>query len=127
MPARHVVIRFLVAATAIAGSTVYMLSHEPVRGVDLHSRLLSTETLPREMMESCTWDTAVQEAAFQQFGDVTQRFRTDPGAAAVPGSIASRMADLDELRKLPFGEMGVPGQGDELIECRRLCCRGADQ
>jgi hypothetical protein len=42
-----------------------------------------------------------QAAAMQQFGDLTQRFRTDPGAASVPGSIASRMAALEELKKLP--------------------------
>jgi hypothetical protein len=42
-----------------------------------------------------------QATALQQFGDVTQRFRTDPGAASVPGTVASRMADLQELKKLP--------------------------
>lgn len=42
-----------------------------------------------------------QAAAFQQFGDQTQRFRTDLGAASVPGTIAARMADLQEIMKLP--------------------------
>jgi hypothetical protein len=42
-----------------------------------------------------------QAGAFQEFGDLTQRFRKDPGAASVPGSIAAGMAELEELKKLP--------------------------
>lgn len=42
-----------------------------------------------------------QVEAFQKFGDVTQRYRRDPGAAAVPGSIAARIAEIREINKLP--------------------------
>ncbi len=42
-----------------------------------------------------------QVEAFQKFGDVTQRYRKDPGAAAVPGSIAARIAEIREINKLP--------------------------
>ena len=42
-----------------------------------------------------------QAEALQKFGDLTQRFRTDPGAAAVPGSFAARLADIREVNKLP--------------------------
>ncbi len=42
-----------------------------------------------------------QAEALQKFGDVTQRYRRDPGAAAVPGSIAARIAEIREINKLP--------------------------
>src|SRR5262249_55286384 len=42
-----------------------------------------------------------QTAAFQNFGDLTQRFRTDPAAASVSETIAARMADFHEMMKLP--------------------------
>ncbi len=69
MHSRRVLLRFLAVVPVIAVATVYVLTKEPVRSIDLHSRLLSSEALPTEMMEACTWDTAAPErAAFQQAG-----------------------------------------------------------
>src|SRR6266540_2423504 len=89
MHSRRVVPRFLVVVSLISTVTVYVATREPVRGIDLHSRLLSSEPLPPEMMQSCTWDTATPErTAFQRGGG---------GAAASQGPamgdpvIAARM------------------------------------
>jgi hypothetical protein len=50
----------------IAAAAGYFSTTERARGIDLHSRLLSSEAVPAEMMESCTWDTAAPErTAFQ--------------------------------------------------------------
>ena len=104
MPARHVVVRVLVVATAITASTVYVLNKEPVRGVDLHSRLLSSEALPREMMDSCTWDTAAPDrtalngAALQQRG----------GAAAGQGPA---MGDPRVAARMPVSTIRDPYAG----------------
>jgi DNA-binding beta-propeller fold protein YncE len=69
MHARRVVLRFLVVASVIAAATVYVAMREPVRGIDLHSRLLSSEPLAPEMTQACTWDVAASErAAFQRGG-----------------------------------------------------------
>ncbi len=66
MHARRVALRFLVVIVMVVAATGYFVEKEPVRGIDLHSRLLSSEALPREMMESCTWDVAAPErTAFQ--------------------------------------------------------------
>src|SRR5262245_58447551 len=68
MPLRRVVLRYLVVVPAIA-ALIYLFTQEPVGGVDLHSRLLSTEPLPPEMLEACTWDVAAPErTAFAQRG-----------------------------------------------------------
>ena len=54
MHSRRVVLRFLVVVSMVVAGTAYMLTKEPVRGIDLHSRLLSSAPLPAEMTESCT-------------------------------------------------------------------------
>ena len=97
---RRVVPRFLVVVSLIAAATVYIATREPVRGIDLHSRLLSSEPLPTHMMESCTWDvaaperTALKDAEFQRGG----------GAAAGQG---------------PSTSLGTgPAMGDPVIAAR---------
>ena len=63
MHARHVVLRALVVASVIVAATMYVLTKEPVRGIDLHSRLVSSEALAPEILESCRWDVAAPERA----------------------------------------------------------------
>jgi hypothetical protein len=78
----HRVIRVLVAAAAVVAASTYVFDREPVRGIDLHSRLLSSEALPTEMMNACTWDTAVPErAALQRQGGAAQAAMGDPAVA----------------------------------------------
>ena len=104
MPARHAVIRFLVIASAIAASTVYVLNEEPVRGIDLQSRLLSSEALPREMMESCTWDTAAPERTALGNSALQQR----GGGAAGPGPA---MGDPAVAARMPLATLRDPYAG----------------
>ena len=86
MHARRVVLRVLVVASVIAAATVYLPTKEPVRGIDLHARLVSSEPLAAESMESCRWDVAAPERAALQ---------ARQGAAAGPAmgdpTIAARM------------------------------------
>jgi DNA-binding beta-propeller fold protein YncE len=87
MPVRTAVVRFVVVASLITASTVSLLNREPLRGTDLHARLLSSEALPREMSESCTWDTAVPERASLQRGGG----RTGQAAAMGDPAVTQRM------------------------------------
>ena len=86
MHARRVVLRVLVVASVIAAATVYLPTKEPVRGIDLHARLVSSEPLAAESMESCRWDVAAPERTALQ---------ARQGAAAGPAmgdpTIAARM------------------------------------
>jgi DNA-binding beta-propeller fold protein YncE len=88
MPLRRVVLRYFVVVPVIAVVGAYFFTQEPVRGIDLHSRLLSTETLPPEMLEACTWDVAAPErAAFQRGGGGG----TGPGPAMGDPRVAARL------------------------------------
>ena len=61
MHVRRAVLRFLAIVPVILVATVYVFTREPVRGIDLHSRLVSSEPLLDATMESCTWDVAAPE------------------------------------------------------------------
>jgi hypothetical protein len=58
------------------------------------------ETIAPRKMAVLPGVTAEQAAAFQKFGDMTQR-RSDSGAVPAPGSMADLYAQLEEIRKLP--------------------------
>ena len=66
MHSRRVILRFLVVVVVIASATLYVVTKEPVRGVDLDSRLVASERMPDAMMDSCTWDVAAPERASLQ-------------------------------------------------------------
>ena len=88
MPKRHVILRALIVVPVILTATVYVATREPVRGIDLHSRLVSSEALPREMAEACTWDTAAPDRAeLQRRGGGA----AGPGPAMGDPRIAARM------------------------------------
>ena len=74
-----------------------------VPGYEMMSHMKGTfaETIAPRVRTVLPGMSSDQAAAFQQFGDVTQRFRTDPASAPVAGTIAGRMADLQEVMKLP--------------------------
>ena len=90
--------RFLVVVSLIAAVTVYIATREPVRGIDLHSRLLSSEPLPAQMMESCTWDVAAPERASLQ--------RAGGGAQAAPA-----MGDPAIAQRMPVSTIRDPYAG----------------
>ena len=98
MPSRRVLLRFLVILLVVVGATAYALTREPVRGVDLGSRLVSTEPLGKEMLESCTWDTAAPERASLQAG----------GGAAAQGP---GMGDPRVAQRLPVTTLRDPYAG----------------
>jgi len=88
MHVRRAVLRFLVIVPVILTATVYVFTREPVRGIDLHSRLLSTEPLSEEVAGSCTWDVAAPERpALQRQGGAP----TGPGPAMGDPTIAARL------------------------------------
>jgi DNA-binding beta-propeller fold protein YncE len=91
MPARRIVLRFGVVVSVIIAAAGYALTKEPVRGIDLHSRLLSSEPLAPQMMDSCTWDVAAAERTSLQ----RQRAVVTPGPTAGMGDpvIAQRMPE----------------------------------
>lgn len=73
----------------------------PAYGMMSHMKGTFAETIaPRErtILPGMAGD---QAAAFQRFGDATQRFRTDPAPVPGAGTIAGRMAALQEVMKLP--------------------------
>ena len=96
MRARRVVLRVLVAALVIAAAAIYVPTQEPVRGIDLHSRLVSSEPLALETMESCRWDVAAPERTARQGG----------GAAAGPA-----MGDPTIAARLPIQTIRDPYAG----------------
>ena len=98
MHSRRPLLRLLVVAFIIAASAVYLLTKEPVRGIDLHSRLLKSESLPAEMMESCTWDVA--KAEYQRAGG--------GGTASAP---APAMGDPVVAQRLPARTIRDPYAG----------------
>ncbi|MSO30827.1 MAG: hypothetical protein EXQ48_07790, partial [Acidobacteria bacterium] len=90
MHSRRAAPRFLAVVSIITAVTVYVATREPVRGIDLHSRLLSSEPLPTQMMESCTWDVAAPErTAFQRGGGAA----AGQGPAMGDPAIAARMPE----------------------------------
>lgn len=74
-----------------------------VPGYEMMARMKGTyaETIAPRKRTVLPGMPSDQAAAFEQFGDLTQQFRADPAAAAGPGTIAGRMADLQEAMKLP--------------------------
>jgi hypothetical protein len=88
-------------ADADTGEGAHGLATVP--GYEMMSRMKGTyaEAIAPRKRTVLPGMSSEQAAAFEQFGDVTQRFRTDPAAAAGPGTIAGRMADLQEVMKLP--------------------------
>ena len=89
MRVRRAVLRFLAIVPVILVATVYVFTREPVRGIDLHSRLVSSEPLLDAAMESCTWDVAAPERTGLQGrqGGGT----AGPGPAMGDPTIAARM------------------------------------
>jgi hypothetical protein len=74
-----------------------------VPGYEMMSRMKGTfaETIAPRKRTILPGMSNDQATAFQEFGDQTQRFRTDPAVPPVPGTIAGRMADFQEVLKLP--------------------------
>ncbi|MBF8301282.1 MAG: hypothetical protein HW394_1652, partial [Acidobacteria bacterium] len=102
MHSRRAVLRFLVAVPVIAAATVYLVTDEPVRGIDLDaSRLVSSERLPETMAESCTWDVAAPERAALQG-------RRGGGGAAGPGPA---MGDPVVAARMPVSTIRDPYAG----------------
>ena len=99
MHSRRAVLRFLVVVSMVVAGTAYMLTKEPVRGIDLHSRLLSSAPLPTEMTESCTWDTASEER---------------PALQRAPGGTADRgpaMGDPVVAQRMPLRLIAADSDG----------------
>ena len=92
------IIRILIVAAAAVAASTYAFDREPVRGIDLHSRLLSSETLPAEMMDACTWDVAAPERASLQ--------RAGGGVQAAPA-----MGDPAVAQRLPVSTIRDPYAG----------------
>ena len=102
MHACRVVLRFLGVVPVIVAATVYFVTKEPVRGIDLGARLVSSEPLPGTAMESCTWDVATSErAAFQA---------PQGGGAAGPGTAYTRDAtgNVDPIRAIRSAPLDAP-------------------
>ena len=89
MHVRRAVLRFLVIVPVILAATVYVFTREPVRGIDLQSRLVSSEPLLESFAESCTWDVAAPDRVAQQGrqGGGT----AGPGPAMGDPNVAARM------------------------------------
>ena len=89
MHVRRAVLRFLVIVPVILAATVYVFTREPVRGIDLQSRLVSSEPLLESFAESCTWDVAAPDRVAQQGrqGGGT----AGPGPAMGDPTVAARM------------------------------------
>ena len=99
MRSRRAILRALIVLPAMLATTVYVATREPVRGIDLHSRLVSSEALPREMAEACTWDTAAPDRAeLQRRG----------GGAAGPGPA---MGDPRVAARMPVSTIRDPYAG----------------
>lgn len=100
MHSRRVVLRFPVVVAVTFAVTMYFFMKEPVRGVDLGSRLLSSEPLPEAVAESCTWDVAAPErAAFQA---------PRGGGAAGPGQA---IGDPQVAARMPVSTIRDPYAG----------------
>src|SRR5687768_3608276 len=100
MHVRRAVLRFLVIGPVILAATVYVFTREPVRGVDLHSRLVSSEPLLESFAESCTWDVAAAEQTALQ--------GRQGGGAAGPGPA---MGDPTIAARMPVSTIRDPYAG----------------
>jgi hypothetical protein len=87
---RHHLLRFVVVAAAIATSAAYFPTREPVRGIELQSRLLTSAPLPTGTTESCTWDVAKAEYQRAAYGTIAngQASVADRDEVLVPNCVA---------------------------------------
>jgi CHAT domain-containing protein len=74
-----------------------------VPGYDMMSRLKGTfiETIAPRKLTVLPGMGSEQSTALQNLGDVSQRLRTDPGTPSAPDSLASALAAIREINKLP--------------------------
>jgi DNA-binding beta-propeller fold protein YncE len=64
MRVSRIITRLLLVSVPLLA--VFLFTSEPVRGIDLGpSRLISAESFPESMADSCTWETAAPAAALQ--------------------------------------------------------------
>jgi DNA-binding beta-propeller fold protein YncE len=84
-------IRIVIVAAAVAAASTYLFDRQPVRGIDLHSRLLSSEALPTEMMDACTWDVAAPERSGLNSAALQRNGAAQPAAAIGDPAVAQRM------------------------------------
>jgi DNA-binding beta-propeller fold protein YncE len=100
MHRRRAVLRFLVIVPVILAATVYVFTREPVRGIDLHARLVSSERLLETFNESCTWDLAAPEQTARQG-------RQSAGAAGA----GPAMGDPSVAARMPVSTIRDPYAG----------------
>ena len=101
MRSRRALRRLLVVVPVIAAATMYLVTKEPVRGVDLGAaRLVSSEWLAEVGAENCTWEVAAPEPMARQ--------APRGGGAAGPGP---GMGDPTVAARLPVSTLRDPYAG----------------
>lgn len=93
--------RYSCADTVTSGEGSSEVARVPGYEIMSHVKGTFAETIAPRRRTVLPGLSDKQAVAFQSFGDLTQRFRTDPAAVPVSETIAARMAAFQEVMKLP--------------------------
>src|SRR5712691_11516821 len=111
MDSRRVVLRFFIVVMVTAAAAAYFSKTEPVRGIDLASRFVSSEPLQEAMMESCSWDVATPDLSAEAPRAKAERVAFQRGGGGIVQGPGPAMGDPQVAARTPVHDVRDPYAG----------------